>query len=421
MATVAATLPANPHPLRDPQFRRLWLGSAISLFGDQFYLVALPWVVFQLTGSAVAMGTIMMAAALPRAVLMLMGGAVSDRMSARRIMMTTATARTLLVAAIGVLLWLHILRVWELYLLGFGFGVADAFALPASQTFLPFLVKREGLVAANSVIQTTAQLVTIAGPAPAGIVVKTLGAAPAFIIDAISFLFILGALWKLPDPPVAQISGTKPSVWRSILEGIQYVRRDVPLSSLMLTATVLNFCIAGPIAVGLPYLAASKFGSPTAYAVLVSAAAAGGLLGALLAGVWKSRHSDSRGLHCSGTLSGVHRSTAAAVADRSRSVLNGRLSRADQHSHRCLVSAASGSSGPRTRDECIDVRRHRPAAGLSRAGWRAGSMERQADVYSGQRRNADGNHCCGHAPERPRNRIKARPCGRFRARVTPES
>jgi MFS family permease len=289
MTTTAALPIATPHPLRDPLFRRLWIGMAISLFGDQFYLVALPWVVFQLTGSAVAMGTIMMAAALPRAVLMLMGGAVSDRVSARKIMMATATARTLLVATVGVLLWLHVLRVWELYVLGFGFGVADAFAFPAGQAYLPFLVKREGLLAANSVIQTTAQLITIAGPAPAGIVVKTLGAAWAFLLDAISFLFILGALWGLPDPPIAQGSGKKPSVWRSILDGIQYVSRDVPLSSLMLTATVLNFCIAGPVAVGLPYLAAKKFGSPTAYAVLVSSAAAGGLVGALLAGVWKSR------------------------------------------------------------------------------------------------------------------------------------
>ena len=66
--TNSAAAPAPYHPLRDSRFRRLWGASAVSLFGDQFYLVALPWVVFQLTGSAVAMATIMMAAAIPRAV-----------------------------------------------------------------------------------------------------------------------------------------------------------------------------------------------------------------------------------------------------------------------------------------------------------------------------------------------------------------
>src|ERR1700685_1843921 len=114
------TLSPNPvsttsaeHPLRDARYRLWLIGGAISLLGDQFYMVALPWLVLQETGSAMAMGAIMMAGAIPRAVLMLMGGALSDRISARKIMMATATARTILVTAIGVLVWLHILRTWE--------------------------------------------------------------------------------------------------------------------------------------------------------------------------------------------------------------------------------------------------------------------------------------------------------------------
>src|SRR5262249_60599543 len=119
------------HPLRNQHYRLWLIGGTISLLGDQFYLVALPWLVLQQTGSAVAMGAIMMAGAIPRALLMLMGGAVSDRMSARKIMMATAAARTLRVTVIGVLVWLRILRTWELYALAVAFGVADAFAAPA--------------------------------------------------------------------------------------------------------------------------------------------------------------------------------------------------------------------------------------------------------------------------------------------------
>jgi MFS family permease len=136
-------------------------------------------------------------------------------------------------------------------------------------------------------------LTTIAAPAPAGIVIKALGTAWAFFIDAISFLFIIAALWRLPDPPRAQAATGKPPVWRSIADGINYVGRDVPLRSLMLLAAMLNFCTSGPMGVGLPYLTKIKFGSPTAYGIVVSAAAAGGLLGALLAGVIKVR---SRGV-----------------------------------------------------------------------------------------------------------------------------
>src|SRR4029079_11179087 len=120
----------STHPLKLPAFRRLWAGSAISLLGDQFYLVALPWVVLQLTGSAIAMGTILMTAAIPRAVLMLMGGVVTDRFSPRRILMATAAARAIVVGAVAVLLWYRVVHIWHLYLLGLAFGVADAFSMP---------------------------------------------------------------------------------------------------------------------------------------------------------------------------------------------------------------------------------------------------------------------------------------------------
>jgi MFS family permease len=262
------------------------MGSAVSLLGDQFYLVALPWVVLQITGSAVAMGTILMTAAIPRAILMLMGGALTDRTSPRRILLGTAAARTVCVGAIGVLLWFHLLETWHLYVLGFAFGVADAFSMPAASAFMPSLVAREQLVQANSVFQTTAQLTTIVGPAPAGLVIRSLGAAWAFILDAVSFLFVIAALWTLPDPPQAAARARSP-LWQSVLEGIAYVRRDTALASLMLLAAMLNVCISGPLSVGLAYMAKTKFGSPAAYGFVVSSLAAGGLAGALLASVWK--------------------------------------------------------------------------------------------------------------------------------------
>ena len=287
MATATMPAPAVEHPLRNPNYR-LWLGGwSISFFGDQFYMVAMPWLVLQQTGSAAAMGAIMMTGAIPRALLMLMGGVVSDRFSVRKIMMATATARTLCVTVIGILVWLHVLHTWELYALAFAFGVADAFAAPASSAFLPSLLKKEQLVAASSVSQSTAQLTTIVGPVPAGFVIKALGLAWAFFIDAISFLFIIGALWKLPDPPKSQAAPKK--VWHSIAEGIGYVGKDVPLRSLMLLAMVINFCVAGPVSIGLAYLARTKFGSPAVYGFVISAFAAGSLLGALLAGIWKIR------------------------------------------------------------------------------------------------------------------------------------
>jgi MFS family permease len=284
-STPTASMPAIEHPLRNPNYRLWLIGGTISFLGDQFYMLALPWLILQQTGSAVAMGAVMMAGSVPRALLMLMGGVVSDRISARKVMMTTATTRTICVAVIGFLIWFRILQMWEIYVLAVIFGVADAFAAPAGTAYLPSLLKPEQLVAASSVGQTTAQLTTIVGPIPAGFVIKALGVAWAFFIDAISFLFIIGALWKLPDPPKSPAAHK--AVLPAIAEGIAYVVKDVPLRALMLLATMMNFCFAGPVSIGLTYLTKTRFGSPAILGTLMSAVAVGSLLGALVAGVWK--------------------------------------------------------------------------------------------------------------------------------------
>lgn len=292
LAPVAVAPPAiaesaPTHPLKERNFRLLFIGSTISLFGDQFYLIAMPWLVLQQTGSAIAMGTIMMSAAIPRAVLMLIGGAVSDRISPRLVMLISASVRAIVVAALGLLIWLHLLQTWHMYVIAATFGTADAFDNPASQAFMPFLVKSEQLVAATSAFGVRAQLASILGPAPAGFVVRALGLAAAFFIDAVSFLFIIGALLQLPDP---RHSGqVKKPLLHSILEGLQYVGKDVPLRTLMLVMVGINFCLAGPVSIGLAYVAKTKFGSPAILGLMLSCMAAGALGGAAVAGVWKIR------------------------------------------------------------------------------------------------------------------------------------
>jgi MFS family permease len=285
-----AFAPAALHPLRNPEFRRLWIGSSVSIIGDQFYFVALPWLVLQITGSSIVLGAISMTAAIPRAALMLVGGVFTDRFSPRKIMMVTAGCRAVLVACISVLLWKRSIKLWPLYILAFGFGSADAFAGPAAQAFLPSLVTRDQLPAANSVFRSTAQLTTLVAPAPAGIFIKAFGTAWAFFIDAVSFLFILAALWRLPDPPSLAAGSPRRSMLRSIADGLRYVGRDTALSSLMLVIAVLNFAIAGPASIGIAVIAKHNFGSASSFGLLMSAMAAGGLAGTLLAGLSKQRN-----------------------------------------------------------------------------------------------------------------------------------
>jgi MFS family permease len=297
--SVAAQPAVSSHPLRNGHFVLWWLGATTSLFGDQFYIVALPWIVLQLTGSAIAMGTVAMCAGIPRAALMLMGGAVTDRISSRKVLMVTASARAAFVAAIGYLLWVHALQLWHVYLLALAFGVADAFAMPSAGPLLRSLVEPEQLPAANSVWQSSALLAGIVGPAPAGMITKILGGAWAFFLDAFSFLFVIAALWVVPDPPPAPSAAKgKVSVWHSIGEGLAYVMRDVPLRSLILLAAAMNFCLSGPLSIGLAYIAKNRFSSPAAFGGWISSVAAGTLIGMLLAGIYKSRR---RGLLLLGT------------------------------------------------------------------------------------------------------------------------
>lgn len=174
------------HPLRSSVFRLLWVGNTISSIGDQFYFVALPWLILELTGSGVVLGTVTMTAAIPHAVLMLVGGAMSDRFSPRRIMIGAASSRAVAVATISALIWSHSLQLWQLYTLAFCFGTADAFASPAAQTYLPGLVTSEQLPSANSLFQSSGLVTTLIAPAPAGLFIKAFGTAWALFIDAIS-------------------------------------------------------------------------------------------------------------------------------------------------------------------------------------------------------------------------------------------
>jgi len=287
-AAIEAQAPASP--LRIPYFRNLWLGSTVSVLGDQFYFVALPWLVLQLTGSSLALGTIMMAAAIPRALLMLMGGAASDRLAPRNILLATTIARTLLVTVIAVLTWAQWIEVWHIYLLAFSFGVADAFGLPAGQALLPTLVAPDQLTAANAMFSSSMQASSLLGPAPAGLIIKGWGLATAFFIDAASFFFAIVPLARLPKPASpTSTSEKRPSVLLSIREGLSYVWRDGALRSLVVLAAAINLWAMGPVLVGLPVLAKVRFGSSAAFGTMMSCFGGGALAGMALAGVLRSR------------------------------------------------------------------------------------------------------------------------------------
>src|SRR5574342_9391 len=154
--------------LKNRNFRLLWIGESISLLGDQFYMIALPWLVLSLTGNALAVGTVMAMAGIPRALFMLVGGALTDRFTPRKLMISSNLVRMALTALLATLVATNLIQLWMLYVSALLFGLADAFFFPAQTSIVPQLVDRNQLQAGNALIQGTAQLSLFVGPILAG-------------------------------------------------------------------------------------------------------------------------------------------------------------------------------------------------------------------------------------------------------------
>jgi MFS family permease len=295
VAQAAAPAPHNrPRlfaPLSVRDFRFLWGGEGISILGTQFHLVALPWLVLQVTGSSVALGTVLMAAAIPRALLMLIGGALTDHFSPRTMMLLSNAARGVLSATLALLIASHHLHLWHLYAIPALFGTFDALFYPAYQSILPRLLPQESLPAGNALMQATIQTAMIAGPAPAGALIAAFSLAWAFGIDAASFAVAFTMLLMIAAQAGALPHTTRKSVLHSIAEGARCVNRDRPLRAFVLMACGLNLTVTGPFMVGMPLLAKGRFanwgGGSLAYGIMFSAFGAGALIGGLSAGSFR--------------------------------------------------------------------------------------------------------------------------------------
>lgn len=281
----------RPLALRD--FRLLFTGQAVSLLGDQFYLVALPWLVLQLTGSGLTLGTVMMAATIPRMVFLLVGGAASDWLSPHKMMVASSSLRGVVCAILTVLVVLKTVSLWHLFALAAGFGTLDAFFSPAMKSYIPALLDDERLVAGNSLLQGSNMLAKFIGPSLAGFIIAIAGTAVAFGLDTLSFFFVTACLLmmskKRPARSEAGADATKTrKLMASIREGLQYTWREPDIRSLLIILGVIEFAFAGPLTVGLATLASSRFaGGSRAFGIMLSTLGAGFLLGTVMANWFK--------------------------------------------------------------------------------------------------------------------------------------
>jgi MFS family permease len=282
-------------------FRLLWIGQGTSLLGDQFYLIAMPWLVLQRTGDALALGAVLALAGLPRAIFMLFGGAVTDRFSPRAIMLISDLLRLALMAGLTALVMVHSIQTWMFYVFSLAFGIAAGFFLPASNAIVPSLVGKENLQAGNAISQGTSQLAQFAGPVLAGGLIAWVGrgihplagqaasqglegAALAFAFDAFTFLISVITLWQI-DGPVHRPAAASEKVLESIWSGLRHFWQDAFIRFVLVMMACGSLIFAGTLMVGVPVLASTRLaGGASAYGVLMSAYAGGSLLGIIAAG-----------------------------------------------------------------------------------------------------------------------------------------
>ncbi len=283
---MTGSIARSPLAVRD--FRLLWLGEAVSVLGDQFALIALPWLALVLTGSALALGSVLALMAVPRALLMLVGGVWVDRLSPRRVMLGSNAVRLIAVTALGLVVLAGVEQLWMLYAFALAFGVADAFFFPAQTSIVPELVEPEQLQAANGITQGTGQASVLLGPALAGLVIAALGSdgvrasstgiAAALLLDAASFLVSLATLRLIHARPRDHASTSSFVV--ALREGTRFLWRSPALRAVVLISLTGNLLIVGPFEVGMPVIAYTRLSEgAAAYGIVMSAFGGGSLVG----------------------------------------------------------------------------------------------------------------------------------------------
>jgi MFS family permease len=273
-------------------FRLLFTGAFISLLGDQFALIATPWLVLQLTGDPLMLGTVLALEGIPRAAFILFGGAITDRLSPRLVMLIANIFRFFLTALMAVVVFSGVVQVWMIYVFALLFGTVAGFAIPAEQSIVPTLVDEQDLQAGNSIIMGITQLSGFVGPTFAGIIIGRFsdtftGVGIAFAFDALTFVVsaVTLQLIQLKKRIAAEAAHTKESVWASIQAGVRYLWTDKPMRFIFTAAMAINFLLMGPIVVGIPVLADQRLPEgATAFGLLMSAFAGGNLLGYIIAG-----------------------------------------------------------------------------------------------------------------------------------------
>ena len=282
-----SALSASYNPFRvlldQPNFRLFWIGQTVSLVGTWMQSMAQGWLALELSNSASFVGLVACAGSLPILLLSLHAGVLVDRVDKLRLV---AIAQAVLLVEAALLAWFvwtgHLTPGWLLALVSLN-GLATAVEIPARQSLVADLVGRDSLHEAIALNSSGFNLARIVGPAIGGLVIRSVGLAGCFAVNAASYLAVLVglALIRLPAGARGAAAPSARSASHGVREGLRYVRRAPAVRALMLTVAVYSV-LGTPYLTLMPVFARDVLGvAAGGYGTLLTGVGAGGLAGAL--------------------------------------------------------------------------------------------------------------------------------------------
>jgi len=274
--------------LKHRNFRLFFVGQLVSLIGSWMQNTAQGWLVYQLTGSKVLLGTVAAVGSLPMLFLSVWGGSVADRHPKRTVILFTQTGMMLTAFVFAALVGSGRIQPWHILVLAALGGVAMAFDMPARQAFTVEMTSREDLMNAVSLNSSIVNGARVVGPAVAGFLMAHVGMTWCFLLNGLSFIAVLAGLLMMRLPrfvPPAEPASTG----RHVLEGFAYVAGHRRLRILLLLFAVVGI-FGWSYSVLLPAYAMDILHvGERGYGALLSANGLGALLGALTVATYGNR------------------------------------------------------------------------------------------------------------------------------------
>lgn len=293
-----------------PLYRRYWLASLASVGATQLITLGQGWLIFELSGSALQLGLLGAAAALPNILMTLAGGVIADRFDKRRIMMATSSSICILLLALAWLDYSGRVQVWHVLAVAALFSLITGVDWPVRVSLYPNLVGRSAFLSAVALNSFVWQVTRMAMPALGGLIIAVTDTWVLFLLSALGFLVMAAVISSIPPQPVQAGGGT---AWEQVKEGVLFIHRT-PLFRWLILLTFIGMFFSQSYIQIMPAFASMLEGGETAYGYLLSAGGIGSVVGTLLVGGVQSRRHLGRMLLGGASLGAITTAAFAALA-----------------------------------------------------------------------------------------------------------